>query len=104
MQSRDKITDEEIQRIFIEGQRELKRRRLVEGDSLSIPIPHTWEYGSSDNLEFIVQEAVRLGWKDNKVQVKRYDLNGKYTFYIEPYEEGCNCPGLLKYEDYVIGE
>lgn len=97
------MNKEELDRIFAQGQ--VNTRARITGDTTKIRIPAKWEYASSEDLDFIIQEAVRLGWKDNQVQVKRYqDDKGKYTFYIEPYEEDCSCPSLLKYEDYVIGE
>lgn len=93
------MTNEELYKIFEEGQRKLKSRRS-EGDTIKV----RWEYTHSEDLDYIIEEAIRMGWKNNEVQVKRYQHDGKHVFYIEPYEEGCTCPGLLKYDDYVIGD
>jgi hypothetical protein len=91
-----------LNKIFAEGQRKI-RSRTVEGDTVKVRVPAPWEFAHSEDLDWIIQEAVKLGWKDNKVQVKRYQHEDTYTFYIEPFEEDCSCPGLLKYDDYVVG-
>lgn len=95
-------TEEEIYRIFQDGQAAVKQT-IAEGGSLRVAIPRAqWEYMHSENLEEAVTRAVELGWADNKVQVKRYQVTPEtVSYYIEPFEEDCSCPNLLKYEDYV---
>jgi hypothetical protein len=42
-----------------------------------------------------------MGWKDKKVQVRYVeDDGGHITYYVEPYEKGCGCKGILKYKDF----
>ncbi len=57
-----------------------------------------WEIASSIDKDYIIELAKLKGWAENKVQVKFF--KGMENWYIiEPYEE-CNCPSLLRYEDY----
>ena len=101
----EETEDERVLRIFIEGQatrHENQMKSIVDGDTLKVRFPATWDYGHSPDLAEILPQAIELGWKENKVQVKRYQMApGTYAFYIEPYEEDCGCSSLLKYEDYV---
>lgn len=64
----------------------------------------TWEYMNSDSWETITKRALELGWAENKVQIKKYYLTPEVThYYIEPYEQDCDCPNLVRYEDYADG-
>lgn len=60
-----------------------------------------WGLYSSPSIVSAIKWAQLAGWKEKKVQV-RFEMVGsdvvQYT--VEPYEEGCSCRGLLKYEDY----
>lgn len=58
-----------------------------------------WQLASSTDKDYIFKLAEIKGWFDNppKVQVKQ--IKGMETWYIiEPYEENCNCPDLIKPE------
>jgi hypothetical protein len=56
-----------------------------------------WTFAEFNNEETAVIYARQKGWLENKVQLKRWeDSNGNEKFIIEPYEEDCNCPGLIK--------
>lgn len=58
-----------------------------------------WEYGKHLSLVAAAQQANKLGWAENKVQVRRIVLDDAIVEYqIEPYED-CKCPDLLRYED-----
>ena len=60
-----------------------------------------WEILSSYDKDFVLQAAISKGWAENKVQVKRYRRGNKYAWVIEPYEETCRCPNIIKYEEYL---
>jgi hypothetical protein len=50
---------------------------------------------------FIFQEALNRGWLEDGVLVKRYLEPPNRTYWvIEPFEQGCLCPNLVKPEDY----
>lgn len=56
-----------------------------------------WHLGEFNSEEIAVSFARSKGWLDNKVQVKRLeDRNGNEKFIVEPYEDDCHCPGLIK--------
>lgn len=60
-----------------------------------------WELYSGYSLVQAVRTARDLGWGDKKVQVRyEKDENNNIVYYVEPYEEGCGCKGLLKYHNY----
>jgi hypothetical protein len=61
----------------------------------------TWEYYSGPSLVEAVRDARDRGWEIKKVQVRyvRQEDN-MVTYYVEPYEEGCGCKGLLKFKDF----
>jgi hypothetical protein len=62
--------------------------------TLKIPL-RKWEIFSSKNMQQTFNEAKRLGWLENKVQVRKYfDEEGTH-YIIEPYEEGCSCSGII---------
>jgi hypothetical protein len=62
----------------------------------------SWELYSGTSIVQAVRTAKEMGWKDKKVQV-RYETvdDGVEMFYVEPYEKGCGCKGILKYKDYA---
>ena len=95
------MDEEEIHRIFQEGQA-LHQQSILDNGMLRVTIPKPrWEYMHSENLEEAVARAIELGWADNKVQVKKYQITPSIvSYYIEPFEQDCNCPNLLKYEDF----
>lgn len=61
----------------------------------------TWEILKTTSLVEALHKARDLGWKDNRVQVRfeRLDESSE-MYYVEPYEQGCGCRGILKYKDY----
>ena len=60
----------------------------------------TWNLLSTNSLVEAVHFARDNGWKDKKVQVRVERGNDYETYYVEPYEKGCGCRGLLKYKEY----
>lgn len=53
-----------------------------------------WSYASSIDKDYIFELALSMGWKENKVQVRKFE--GMETWwYIEPYEEDCVCPNVV---------
>ena len=65
-------------------------------------IKHAWELASSDNFDFIIDEAVKLGWEDKKVQIRKHRFSpSRVHYYVEPYED-CSCPNVLRYDDYFV--
>lgn len=99
--------EEEIRRIFEEGL--IKSRQQLtqsfwsqEATKLRPPRP-TWEILRSYSKEEIIKSALEMGWADNKIQVKQHQINLElWEYVIEPYEEDCGCPSLLKYADYIV--
>lgn len=57
-----------------------------------------WEHFKSTSIVEAAHRARDMGWKENKVQL-RY-VESEDMFYVEPYERGCGCRGILKYSDY----
>jgi hypothetical protein len=57
-----------------------------------------WTIESSLDREYIYEKAAMLGWFDDppRVQVREYiGMEGRW-YLIEPYEEECNCPSLIR--------
>ena len=62
----------------------------------------TWQIASSLDADYIFELAKLKGWAENKVQVKRLEgMDGDWYYVIEPYEETCTCPSLIRYDDYI---
>lgn len=60
-----------------------------------------WSLYESPNLFDVIRKAKEMGWEQNKVQVRGEWINGNESmFFIEPYEDGCGCKGLLRYKDF----
>lgn len=60
-----------------------------------------WEYFTSTKYDDTIREAVKLGWKEKKVQV-RVEFRGEEAHYfIEPWEKDCECRHILKYSEHV---
>src|SRR5215203_4425212 len=57
-----------------------------------------WELHKTPSIVAAVRYARDNGWQDKKVQVRYSNEDGLY--YVEPYEKGCGCRGLLKYKDF----
>ncbi len=65
--------------------------------------PKTWEHLITENLVEAVHTARDLGWGQKKVQVKAIRTGEDiYTYFVEPFEGDCRCPGILKYSDYFL--
>lgn len=62
--------------------------------------PNSWELFRSMSLVETLRKANELGWKDKKVQVRAETYVYGTEYAIEPWEKDCNCPSILKYEDY----
>ena len=60
----------------------------------------TWEYYSGTSLVEALHKARDMGWKDKKVQVRHIKSEEGITYFVEPYEQGCGCHGILKYGDF----
>lgn len=73
---------------------ELERKRLQES------IKVKWDLYTGTSLVKAVRMARDMGWKDKKVQVRYEKSEDTITYYVEPYEKGCGCQGLLKYKDF----
>lgn len=59
-----------------------------------------WEHYAGVSLVNALHQAKEMGWKEKKVQVRYEVVDGIETYYVEPYEQGCGCKGMLKYRDY----
>lgn len=57
-----------------------------------------WSIESSMDKDYIFRRAVELGWLTDPppVQVKLYRGMDDWWYVIEPYEEDCNCPSLIR--------
>ena len=66
----------------------------------------TWEHYTTYDYTEAIDIAKEMGWKDKKVQVKRYAEGGRWRYVIEPYEENCGCPSLILPPDdgYLLGD
>lgn len=62
--------------------------------------PTSWEILRTTSLVEAVRKAKDLGWKEKKVQVRYENIRGVETYFVEPYEPGCGCKGMLKYKNY----
>jgi len=59
-----------------------------------------WEHLKTSSLVKAVHTARDMGWKERKVQVRFEDGPEGTTYFVEPYEKGCGCRGILKYRNY----
>jgi hypothetical protein len=63
--------------------------------------PSPWEHLKTESLVEAVHKARDMGWRERKVQVRAEQTGPEaFNYYVEPYEKGCGCRGLLKYNDY----
>lgn len=60
-----------------------------------------WQIASSIDKDVIIAQAIALGWADNNVQVRKEKNFMEIWYVIEPYEEGCNCSNLLRFQDFA---
>lgn len=61
----------------------------------------SWSIFKSVSLVEAAHKARDVGWKDNKVQVRAERIaEDVIEYHVEPYEKGCGCKGMLRYEDY----
>lgn len=60
----------------------------------------TWEYYSGPSLVQATRLARDMGWKEYKVQVRYIETGSENTYFVEPFEDGCGCRGILKYKDF----
>lgn len=73
-------------------------RRRVAGNKERNATKNKWELYSGTSIVQVLHKAREMGWKERRVQV-RYDQDNE-LYYIEPYEKGCGCKGMLKYKDF----
>jgi hypothetical protein len=57
-----------------------------------------WQIEASLDKDYIFKLAELKGWYDTppKVQIKKIRGAEEVWWVIEPYEEGCNCPDLVR--------
>ena len=60
----------------------------------------SWSILETPSLVKATQYAREIGWKENKVQVRGEPTTEGMVYYVEPYEEGCGCRGILKYREF----
>lgn len=61
----------------------------------------TWGLLNSTSLVEALHFAKDNGWFEGRVQVRSEKTHSDViTYYVEPYEEGCGCSGILRYADY----
>lgn len=60
----------------------------------------SWSFFQSESMVAALHFARDKGWKENKVQVRAERLGNTETYYVEPYEEGCGCRGILRYDHF----
>lgn len=59
-----------------------------------------WELSRGTSVVEITRKARDLGWAQDKVQVRWEKTIEGIEYVIEPYEQGCGCRGLLKYDHF----
>ena len=78
---------------------EAERKRIARNQERNTQEPKgKWELYSGPSIVQAVHRAKDLGWKEQRVQV-RYDKDNE-LYYVEPFEDGCGCRGMLKYSDF----
>lgn len=61
----------------------------------------SWSMHETTSLVDALHTAKKLGWKEKKVQVREEEISdGEFVYYVEPWEKGCGCRGLLRYKDF----
>ena len=61
----------------------------------------TWQIASSTDKSYIIELAKLKGWAENKVQVKRIQMD-EVWWVLEPFEESCTCPEIVNPENYRV--
>jgi hypothetical protein len=80
---------------------EAEKRRQEAMQKMRAKKAVSWELLKTQSLVEALQYAKKSGWKDGKVQVKAYRIDEEsFEYAVEPFEEDCRCPNLLRYEDY----
>jgi hypothetical protein len=60
-----------------------------------------WALYESSSLPEALHWARDNGWKDGKVQVRAERVSDiEFRYYVEPFEKGCGCRGILRYGDF----
>lgn len=77
--------DSEVRRVQDEQQRRAKS---------------SWQLLETYSLVKAVRYAKENGWEERKVQVRPEETTTGTVYYVEPYEEGCGCRGLLSFHDF----
>lgn len=55
-----------------------------------------WEYSHLTDLETAKNEAIKLGWLENRVQLRQVSGQFGPEYLIEPYEAGCHCSSIIR--------
>jgi hypothetical protein len=58
----------------------------------------SWEYGEYPHYDIALMEATKLGFEQNRVQIRRIMNESGIKFLIEPYEESCLCSQVIQYK------
>ena len=61
----------------------------------------SWEYYKTTSYDAAIYKAKELGWKEKRVQIRVEFVDITAHYYIEPPEQECACPHILKYNDHV---
>lgn len=60
-----------------------------------------WELLTTTSIVQALHFARDNGWKEKKVQVRSVQIDDQVVEYtVEPFEQDCSCPNILKYTDY----
>jgi hypothetical protein len=58
-----------------------------------------WEYGEYIHYPEAIDAARKLGYEQQRVQIRRVFLNDhSYRYLIEPFEVDCGCPQVFQYK------
>lgn len=85
--------------VMFTAEAEKRRQRLLqEGRARKST---RYELLITTNIVQALHYARDHGWGENKVQVKAYRRESDtFEYAVEPYEDDCRCPNLLRFADY----
>jgi hypothetical protein len=73
---------------------EYEKQRLAARNNERKP---SWEYAKYTDYNAAAAKATELGWYDRKVQIRKVrGQYGEFEYFIEPYEYGCQCGGIMR--------
>jgi hypothetical protein len=100
----EKLMQDAPQVLFTAEAEKMRQVYAQERRVATPPKKASYELLTTVSLAEAVHFARDNGWKDKKVQVKAFRMNADEMEYtVEPFEKDCNCPNLLRYEDYIDG-